>query len=99
VSEHRTPEEDSVLKGAGDPSGEPQEGAQHEDLGGAADTGGEAGGGTGEGVTDPELKDAGPPAEGIADPEGSSGAEEGISPWADEAYSDDPKGPTQYTGE
>jgi hypothetical protein len=75
VSEQRFPEDEPVLKDAG-----------------------EAGGGTGEGETDPELKDAGPPAEGVADPEGSSGAEEGISPLADEAYSDDPEGPTQYTG-
>jgi carbon monoxide dehydrogenase subunit G len=45
--------------------------------------------------TDPELKDYGPPAEGVADPEGSSGAEEGISRLADEGYSDDPQGPTQ----
>jgi uncharacterized protein len=45
--------------------------------------------------TDPELKDYGPPAEGVADPEGSSGAEEGISPWSEEGYSDDPQGPTQ----
>ena len=43
----------------------------------------------------PEVKDAGPPAEGMADPEGSSGAEEGISPLAEEGYSDDPQGPTQ----
>jgi uncharacterized protein len=45
--------------------------------------------------TDPELKDYGPPADGVADPEGSSGAEEGISPWSEEGYSDDPQGPTQ----
>lgn len=52
-----------------------------------------------EGGTDPELKDAGPPAEDApGDPEGSSGAQEGISPLADEAYSDDPEGPTQFTG-
>ena len=54
--------------------------------------------------TDPELKDYGPPAESTpeADPasvEGSSGAEEGISPWAPESYSDEPEGPTQTTGE
>jgi carbon monoxide dehydrogenase subunit G len=40
------------------------------------------------------LQDAGPPAEGVADPEGSSGGEEGISPLAEEGYSDDPQGPT-----
>jgi hypothetical protein len=48
---------------------------------------------------EPELKDAGPPAEDApGDPEGSSGAQEGISPWTDEAYSEDPEGPTQHTG-
>ena len=53
-------------------------------------------------ATDPETKDYGPPADADADPEpdtGSSGADEGISPWADEAYSDDPEGPTQHTGD
>ena len=51
--------------------------------------------------TDPELKDYGPPAEADAagDPaEGSSGADEGINPWAPESYSDDPEGPTTSTG-
>ncbi len=48
---------------------------------------------------DPDVKDAGPPAEGPADPEGSSGAEEGISPWAPEAYDDEGKGPTSSTEE
>jgi carbon monoxide dehydrogenase subunit G len=67
--------------------------------GGAAEGAGEAGGGTGEGETDPELRDSGPPAEGIADPEGSSGAEEGIAPWAPESYSEDPEGPTTSTDE
>ena len=52
--------------------------------------------------TDPELKDYGPPARSTpdADPasvEGSSGAEEGISPWAPEGYSDEPEGPTTST--
>jgi hypothetical protein len=47
--------------------------------------------------TDRELKDAGPPAEGPADPEGSSGAEEGVSPWALEAYEEESEGPTQST--
>jgi carbon monoxide dehydrogenase subunit G len=45
--------------------------------------------------TDPELKDYGPPADGVADPEGSSGGREGISPLAEEGYTDDPHGPTQ----
>jgi hypothetical protein len=47
--------------------------------------------------TDPEVKDAGEPAEGPADPEGSSGAEEGVSPWAPEAYDPEPEGPTTST--
>ena len=75
-----------------------EEGSEHKDLGGSSDAAGDAGGGSGEPpVTDPEVKDAGPPAEGIADPEGTSGAEEGISPWAPEAYDDDAQGPTQST--
>jgi carbon monoxide dehydrogenase subunit G len=40
------------------------------------------------------VQDARPPAEGVA-AEGSSGAEEGISPLSEEGYSDDPLGPTQ----
>jgi len=44
--------------------------------------------------TAPEVKDSGEPAEGPADPEGSSGAEEGLSPWAPESYDPDPEGPT-----
>jgi carbon monoxide dehydrogenase subunit G len=47
--------------------------------------------------TDPGPKDAGPPAEGIADPEGSSGAEEGLSPWAPHSYEAEPEGPTGST--
>ena len=52
--------------------------------------------------TDPELKDVGDPAEPgpEAEPgarEGASGAEEGINPWHEEAYSTDPDGPTQST--
>jgi hypothetical protein len=47
--------------------------------------------------TDPELKDAGELAEGPADPEGSSGAEEGLSPWAPEAYDAEGEGPTTST--
>lgn len=35
--------------------------------------------------------------EGPADPEGSSGAEEGVSPWSPEAYDSDPDGPTTST--
>ena len=47
----------------------------------------------------PRSKDAGPPADGPADPEGTSGAEEGISPWAPEAYDEDAEGPTSSTEE
>ena len=39
--------------------------------------------------TDPNLKDAGEPAEGVADPEGTSGADEGISPWSRDAYDEE----------
>jgi hypothetical protein len=97
VSEYRTPEEDTIQTGNDESA--PAEGEQHEDLGGSAEDGGEAGGGSGDGETDPELKDAGPPAQGIADPEGSSGAEDGLSPWDDESYSDDPEGPSQVAGD
>jgi hypothetical protein len=48
--------------------------------------------------TDPEVKDAGDPAEDVADPEGSSGAEEGLNPWAPESYSDEREGPKTSTG-
>jgi hypothetical protein len=99
VSEYRIPEEDTPLKDQFDESGEAEEGSMHVDLGGAAEGGGEAGGGTGEGATDPELKDAGPPADGIADPEGSSGAEDGLSPWDDDSYENDPQGPSQVAGD
>jgi hypothetical protein len=47
--------------------------------------------------TDPDMKDAGEPADGPADPEGSSGAEEGLSPWSPEAYDPDAEGPTTST--
>jgi hypothetical protein len=47
--------------------------------------------------TDPEVKDAGETAEGPADPEGSSGAEEGLNPWAPESYEAEPEGPTTST--
>src|SRR5204862_8360905 len=47
--------------------------------------------------TDQTLKDAGEPAEGTADPEGSSGAEEGLSPWAPESYDADAAGPPPST--
>jgi hypothetical protein len=44
-----------------------------------------------------EWEDAGPPAEGPADPEGSSGAEEGLNPWSPESYDEDAEGPTTST--
>jgi hypothetical protein len=47
--------------------------------------------------TDPKPTDSGEPAEGDADPEGSSGAEEGLSPWAPDAYSEGADGPTTST--
>ena len=46
---------------------------------------------------DAEVKDAGPPAEGPADPEGTSGAEEGLNPLAPESYESEPEGPTTST--
>jgi carbon monoxide dehydrogenase subunit G len=46
---------------------------------------------------DAEVKDAGPPAEGPADPEGTSGAEEGLSPLSPESYEPEPEGPTMST--
>ena len=54
--------------------------------------------------TDPELKDYGEPAETTpdADPsesEGTSGAEEGLSPWDEEAYSPEPEKPERVTDE
>ena len=54
--------------------------------------------------TDPELKDYGEPAETTpdADPsesEGTSGAEEGLSPWDEEAYSPEPEAPERGTHE
>jgi carbon monoxide dehydrogenase subunit G len=52
--------------------------------------------------TDPQLKDEGAPAEprpeaDPADEAGSSGAEEGVSPWSPEAYDEEPEGPTKST--
>ena len=52
--------------------------------------------------TDPEVKDYGPPADADEDPEpdaGTSGADDGVSPWSPEAYDPDPEGPTQNTEE
>jgi len=50
-------------------------------------------------VSEEEYEDAGPPAEGPAEPEGTSGADEGISPLSPEGYDEDPEGPTQSTEE
>jgi hypothetical protein len=50
--------------------------------------------------TDPDVKDYGPPAESDeeSDPDaGTSGADEGISPWSPEAYDEEPEGPTTST--
>jgi hypothetical protein len=48
-------------------------------------------------VSERDYEDAGPPAEGPADPEGSSGAEEGLNPLAPESYEPDAEGPTTST--
>jgi carbon monoxide dehydrogenase subunit G len=45
-------------------------------------------------------KDYGPPAESTGDvepPSGTSGADEGVSPWSPEGYEPDPEGPTTST--
>ena len=62
-----------------------------------SDSGGQAGGTEpsldAEAETDPELKDYGQPADADADAEpdtGESGAEEGLSPWEPESYTDEP---------
>ncbi len=50
--------------------------------------------------TEQDVKDYGPPADADEDAEpdaGTSGADEGISPWAPEAYEEDPEGPTTST--
>ncbi|MDQ5822059.1 MAG: SRPBCC domain-containing protein [Actinomycetota bacterium] len=51
-------------------------------------------------ATDPEVKDAGPPAEGspTTEPaEGTSGADEGLNPLAPQSYEPKPEGPTTST--
>jgi uncharacterized protein len=50
--------------------------------------------------TEPKLEDAGPPADAdrdadSAEDEGSSGAEEGLSPWDEESYAAEPEGPSR----
>jgi len=50
--------------------------------------------------TEQHVKDYGPPADADADTEpdeGTSGADEGVSPWSPEAYEPDPEGPTTST--
>ena len=47
--------------------------------------------------TDPQVKDSGEPADSIADPEGTSGADEGLNPWAPESYDAEGEGPTTST--
>jgi carbon monoxide dehydrogenase subunit G len=56
----------------------------------------EAAGGGGS-AGEAEVKGAGPPAEGPADPEGTSGAEEGLNPLAPESYDPEGEGPTTST--
>jgi hypothetical protein len=77
-----------------------REGRQHAGAGDTSEgTGGDAPPSTERDTpaTDPELKDAGEPAEGISDPEGTSGAEEGLNPWAPDAYDAEGEGPTTST--
>ena len=79
-----------------------EEGREHEGTGETSDTSGSAGTPPPTTEREPpetpdEVHDAGPPAEGIADPEGTSGAEEGLNPWAPQAYEPDPEGPTTST--
>lgn len=75
------------------------EGEQHRDVGGASEGAGQAGAPdpAAPSDTDPEVRDAGPPADGPADPEGTSGAEEGLSPWDDESYRPGAQGPRSST--
>ena len=75
------------------------DGEEHRDLGGSAEDAGEAGAPKPppEPHTDPDVQDSGPPADGPADPEGTSGAEEGVSPLAPEGYDPEGEGPTQST--
>jgi hypothetical protein len=51
-------------------------------------------------ASDSAAKDSGPPAESSPSPEpdeGTSGADEGLNPWAPESYEPEPKGPTTST--
>ena len=76
-----------------------EEGAEHEDLGGASEGAGQAGAPDPPPPpeTDPTVRDAGPPADGPADPEGTSGAEEGLNPLDNESYRPDAEGPRSST--
>jgi uncharacterized protein len=90
-----------VREGSEPGEGEPlAEGREHRGAGDTSDASGGSPAPTTEletPATDPEPKDAGPPAEGVAEPEGTSGAEEGLNPWAPESYSEEPEGPTTST--
>lgn len=91
-----------VYRGAEPGDGEPLRGTAHEGSGEtSSDSGGDAKPTTEREPprTDPEVKDVGEPPEETAAPEGSSGAEQGLSPWAPEAYSDEPAGPTTSTAD
>jgi hypothetical protein len=77
-----------------------EEGDQHEGAGDTSDASGSSPEPTTAREppeTDPFLKDSGPPPEGVADPEGASGAEEGLNPWAPQAYDHEEEGPTTST--
>lgn len=91
-----------------EPGGAPEEGAAHAGAGDTGDSAGPSSGSAGaptpttdvETHTDPEPKDYGPPADSSPEPDppaGTSGADEGVSPWSPESYTPDPEGPTQST--
>jgi carbon monoxide dehydrogenase subunit G len=96
-----TPTTDPQLK-SGETASQPVEGPMY---GGAQEPAGAAGtpapSTEAEATTDPQLKDYGPPADVTpdadagAEQEGSSGAEEGLSPWDEESYSGEPEGPNR----
>jgi len=82
----------------------------NEASGGIAEGGESGGGGTAGAMpagtdipsppTDPEPKDAGAPADSSPSTEpdeGTSGADEGLNPWAPESYEPEPEGPTTST--
>jgi hypothetical protein len=45
------------------------------------------------------VSSSGEPVPGLADREGSSGAEEGLNPWAPQSYDPEAEGPTTSTEE